>query len=97
MTTPATTAARLRAAIAADCPHRLTDYDTHLAAISQPTPAFLHLWRIEHATSSNPTLEQQLHDLEHQAARADADEGRRLLAEYSRIRREIAAATLDPT
>ena len=87
------TADALRTAIAADCPHRLPDYDRHLAAIGQPTVAFLRLWQTEHAISRQPAVEQQLHNLEQQAASASVEEGRRLLAEYSRIRREIAAAT----
>ncbi len=81
----------LRAAIAADCPHRLPDYDRHLAAIGQPTVAFLRLWQTEHAISRQPAVEPQLHNLEQQAA-AGAEDGRRLLAEYSRIRHEIRTA-----
>ena len=50
---------QLRAAIAADCPHCLPDYDRHLAG-RKATPAFIRLWRIEHAISSRPDLEQQL-------------------------------------
>lgn len=57
---------QLRAAIAADCPHRLDDYDRHLDG-RQPTRAFLVLWHEEHAISSDPKLEAR-HDRLYQAA-----------------------------
>lgn len=80
----------LRAAIAADCPHRLDDYDGHLAG-RQPTAAFVRLWRIEHAISSRPDVEQQLDQLYRQAEdSADYAEVKALLEQASRIRHEIA-------
>lgn len=83
------TADELRAAIARDCPHRLPDYDRHLAG-HQPTEAFIRLWRIEHAISSTG-LEARIRDLYRQAQDSrDITEGRALLAEASRIRREAA-------
>lgn len=81
---------QLRAAIAADCPHRLVDYDGHLAG-RQPTSAFIHLWRIEHAISSRPDLEQQLDSLYRQAQNsADYAEAKALLEQASQIRHKIA-------
>lgn len=81
---------QLRAAIAADCPHRLVDYDGHLNG-RQPTVAFVRLWRIEHAISSQPDLEQQLDQLHRQAEdSADYAEVKALLEQASRIRHEIA-------
>lgn len=80
---------QLRAAIAADCPHRLVDYDSHLAG-RQPTVAFVRLWRIEHAISSQPDIEARLDQLYRQAAdSADRDEVKARLAQASRIRHEI--------
>lgn len=81
---------QLRAAIAADCPHRLVDYDRHLAG-RQPTPAFTRLWRIEHAISSRPALEQQLDDLDRQAHNTrSGSEALALLEQASCIRHQIA-------
>lgn len=77
---------QLRAAIAADCPHRLVDYDQHLAG-RQPTAGFIQLWREEHAISSQPDLEQQLDGLYAQAQ--DSDDyatAKSLLEQASRIR-----------
>lgn len=79
----------LRAAIAADCPHRLVDYDRHLNG-RQPTAAFVRLWRIEHAISSQPDLEQQLDSLYRQAENsADYATAKGYLEQASRIRHEI--------
>lgn len=84
------TPADLRAAIAADCPHRLIDYDRHLAG-RQPTPGFIQLWRQEHAVSSRPEVEQQLDRLYRQAQdSSDYAEVKACLEEASRIRHEIA-------
>lgn len=80
----------LRAAIAADCPHRLDDHDDHLADISQPTPAFIQLWREEHAVSSRPDLEQHLADLYAQAQdSSDYAIAKQRLEQASRIRHNI--------
>lgn len=84
------TPAELRAAIAADCPHRLADYDGHLAG-RQPTDAFLQLWREEHAISSRPRLERRLDRLYRRAQKTRyARRANRLLERASRIRHEIA-------
>lgn len=81
---------QLRAAIARDCPHRLPDYDGHLAAIDQATPAFIRLWRIEHAISSQPAVEQQVTDLYEQIQNTDTKaEAGPLFEEISRIRHSI--------
>ena len=87
--TPDTAASQLRAAIAADCPHRLIDYDRHLAG-RQPTAAFIRLWRIEHAVSSQPETEAQLDELYQQAQDSDAAAtAKALLEQVSRIRHDI--------
>ncbi|MFE2326101.1 hypothetical protein ACFXD5_19600 [Streptomyces sp. NPDC059385] len=81
---------QLRAAIAADCPHRLVDYDRHLAS-RQPTAADVQLWRIEHAISSRPDLEAQLDELDRQAQdTSDYAEAKSCLEQTSRIRHQIA-------
>ncbi|KIF02222.1 hypothetical protein PL81_31125 [Streptomyces sp. RSD-27] len=80
----------LRAAIARDCPHRLVDYDQHVG-LQMPTEAVTRLWRIEHAISSRPWIEQQLDALYRRAeASDDYDEIKACLAEASRIRHEAA-------
>ncbi|MCX4543810.1 hypothetical protein [Streptomyces sp. NBC_01565] len=84
----------LRAAIAADCPHRLPDYDGHLAHFEarrwQPGPAFVELWRQEHAISSRPDVEAELDRLYRRAqATRFGWRARRLIAKTSRIRHEI--------
>lgn len=82
------TPAQLRAAIAADCPHRLVDYDGHLAG-RQPTPAIIRLWRIEHAISSRPRLERRIDRLYRQAQKTRfAGRAKRLIAKASRIRHQ---------
>lgn len=63
------TAAQLRAAIARDCPHRLPDYDRHLAG-REPTAAFLVLWHVEWRISSSRWLEWRLDRLHRAAARS---------------------------
>lgn len=84
------TAEEIRAAIARDCPHRLPDYDAHLAG-RQPTTAFLELWRREHAISSRPDVEAELDRLYRRAQdSADYNEAKSCLAAASRIRAEIA-------
>ncbi|GAA3267986.1 hypothetical protein [Streptomyces lavendulae] len=85
------TADELRAAIAADCPHRLIDFDRHLAAIPAPTAAFIRLWRIEHAISSQPAIEAELDRLDRLAAdSSDYATAKDYLEQASRIRHEIA-------
>ncbi|MFJ7269384.1 hypothetical protein ACIQV3_22530 [Streptomyces sp. NPDC099050] len=80
---------QLRAAIAADCPHRLPDYDGHLAG-RQPTTAFLRLWRIEHAISSRPRLEARIDRLYRRAQKTRSVwRSQRLIAKASRIRHQI--------
>ncbi|MCX4801749.1 hypothetical protein OG594_08805 [Streptomyces sp. NBC_01214] len=80
----------LRAAIAADCPHRLDDFDGHLADRA-PTEAFVRLWRIEHAISSRPAVEQQIADLYEQIQTTDTrEQAMPLFEEISRIRHEIS-------
>lgn len=79
----------LRAAIAADCPHRLVDYDGHLNS-RQPTAAFIQLWRIEHAISSRPAIEQQIADLYEQIQDTDTRaQAMPLFEEISSIRHKI--------
>jgi hypothetical protein len=83
------TPADLRAAIAADCPHRLPDYDRHLAD-RQTTPAFVQLWREEHAISSRPEVEAELDGLYRQVeTSADYQEIKGLLEQASQIRHKI--------
>lgn len=83
-----TTPDQLRAAIERDCPHRLDDYDRHLAG-REPTPAFIQLWREEHA-ASRPDVEAELDRLYRQAADGrDRDEVMRLLEQASQIRQTI--------
>ncbi|MFD6180096.1 hypothetical protein [Streptomyces goshikiensis] len=78
----------LRAAIAADCPHRLADYDAHLAG-RQPTAGFIQLWREEHAISSQPDVERQIADLYERIQDTDTrDQALDLFEEISRIRHE---------
>lgn len=80
---------QLRAAIDRDCPHRLPDYDGHLNGRT-PTPAFIRLWRIEHAISSQPAIEAQLDSLYRQAADStDHTTAKRLLEQASQLRRDI--------
>ncbi|MGW9371150.1 hypothetical protein ACWGVR_14205 [Streptomyces xanthophaeus] len=80
----------LRAAIAADCPHRLVDYDRHLAG-RQPTPAFVRLWRIEHAISSQPDIEAELGRLNGLAEDCpDYAGAKSYLEQASRIRHQIS-------
>jgi hypothetical protein len=79
----------LRAAIAADCPHRLPDYDGHLAG-RQTTLAFVQLWREEHAISSRPEVEAELDGLYRQVeTSADYQEIKGLLEQASQIRHKI--------
>lgn len=83
------TPADLRAAIAADCPHRLDDHDRHLNG-RQPTAAFVWLWRIEHAISSQPDVEAQLDRLYRRVENsADYTEIKSLLEQASSIRYQI--------
>jgi hypothetical protein len=83
------TADPLRDRIAADCPHRLPDYDRHLA--SRPvTPAFRVLWAIEHRISSQPRLEARLDRLYRRAQKTRSiRRAKRILAKTSRIRHDI--------
>ncbi|MFD4921179.1 hypothetical protein ACFWNE_07645 [Streptomyces goshikiensis] len=79
----------LRAAIAADCSHRLADYDAHLAG-SQPTAGVIQLWREEHAIGSQPDAEQQIAELYERIQDTDArEQAMPLFEEISRIRHEI--------
>ncbi|MFF1341100.1 hypothetical protein ACFVYT_24805 [Streptomyces sp. NPDC058290] len=81
----------LRAAIAADCPHRLDDYDWHRDAFGPNEDAFLALMRTEYAISRNPTLEARINDLHAQAEQAETRaEVIACFQEISRIRREAA-------
>jgi hypothetical protein len=85
----------LRAAIAADCPHRLDDYDRHLAGFDTRGwivgPAFIQLWRIEHAISSQPAVEGELDRLYRQAEdSADYATAKDYLEQASSIRHKIA-------
>lgn len=83
------TPAELRAVIAADCPHRLDDYDRHLNG-RQPTAAFIRLWRIEHAISSRPRIERRIARLYRRAQKTrSVRRFRRLIAKASRIRHQI--------
>ncbi|MFJ3878030.1 hypothetical protein ACIPW5_11280 [Streptomyces sp. NPDC090077] len=79
----------LRDAIARDCPHRLADYDGHLAG-RQPTPAVTRLWRIEHAISRDPALETWF-DEQYRAAQDTDDytEAKARLEATSQRRAEI--------
>jgi hypothetical protein len=88
-TTDPATAAELRDLIDRDCPHRLPDFDGHLNGRT-PTPAFIRLWRIEHAISSQPAIEQQITDLYEQIQNTDTKaEARPLFDQISRIRHGI--------
>ncbi|MFG2412317.1 hypothetical protein [Streptomyces goshikiensis] len=79
----------LRAAIAADCPHRLADYDAHLAGRA-PTTGDIQLWREEHAISSQPAIEQQIAGLYERIQDTDTrEQALPLFEEISRIRHEI--------
>ncbi|MEU9415200.1 hypothetical protein [Streptomyces sp. NPDC048272] len=94
MTRPPTPDA-LRAAIAADCPHRLDDFDRHAAAFEargwQIGPAFIELWRREHAVSSRPRVEKRIDRLYRAAQKTRSSQrARRLIAKAARIRHEIA-------
>ncbi|MCY0917001.1 hypothetical protein OS965_02270 [Streptomyces sp. H27-G5] len=89
------TPAELRAAIARDCPHILDDYDAHRAAFEargwQLGPAFIELWRREHAVSSRPRVEERIDRLYRAAQRSRfVWRARRLIAKAARIRHEIA-------
>lgn len=80
---------QLRAAIAADCPHRLGDYDQHRAG-RQPTAGFIQLWREEHAISSRPRIERRIDRLYRRAQKTRSVwRSRRLIAKASRIRHNI--------
>lgn len=80
----------LRAAIAADCPHRLIDHDSHLATIGRATPAYIQLWREEHAISSRPRIERRIARLYRRAQKTrSVRRFRRLIAKASRIRHQI--------
>ncbi|MFI5831040.1 hypothetical protein ACIA6C_27965 [Streptomyces sp. NPDC051578] len=82
------TADPLRDAIAADCPHRLDDYDQHLAG-RQLTPAFQILWRMEHRISSSD-LEQKINDLYRRAeASLTREEARSYFEQVSQIRNQV--------
>lgn len=88
------TAAELRAAIARDCPHRLPDYDRHLAG-HEPTAAFLVLWHVEWRLSSGP-LEEQIHNLYARAQASETrEEARRYFEQVSRIRRQVRDEVLE--
>ncbi|MET9467415.1 hypothetical protein ABZY44_21930 [Streptomyces sp. NPDC006544] len=82
---------QLRAAIAADCPHRLADYDRHLDAFKvrgwQPGPAFIQLWREEHAASQAGV------DAELEASQRRAVRIQQLLDEQRDRSRKDAAAS----
>lgn len=79
----------LRDAIARDCPHRLVDYDQHLAG-RQSTAAFIQLWREEHAISSHAAVEARLDRLYRQAqTTSDYATAKDYLEQASRIRHEI--------
>lgn len=85
----------LRAAIARDCPHRLVDFDAHLAAFAARGwtvgPAFTELWRQEHAISSRPDAEAQLDQLYRQAqVSADYPTAKSYLEQASQLRHKIA-------
>ena len=83
------TADELRAAITRDCPHRLVDFDGHLAG-RPATDAFIRLWRIEHAISSRPAIEAELGRLHGLAEDCpDYAGAKNHLEQVSRIRREI--------
>ncbi|WP_405531556.1 hypothetical protein OG592_27180 [Streptomyces avidinii] len=90
------TPGELEAAITADCPHRLPDYQAHWALLGwQATPAFIRLWRIEHAISSQPALEAELDRLHGLAEDCPDYAGAKdYLEQVSRIRCQISA-TLD--
>lgn len=79
----------LRDAIARDCPHRLDDYDRHLAG-RQPTHAFRVLWAIEHRISSQPRLEARIDGLYRRSQRTRSiRRARRLIGKAGRIRHDI--------
>ncbi|MCY0959948.1 hypothetical protein [Streptomyces sp. H27-H5] len=85
----------LRAAIARDCPHRLDDYDAHRGVFEargwRLGPAFIELWRREHAIGSRPRVEERIDRLYQSAQNSRfAWRSRRLLAKAARIRHEIA-------
>ncbi len=88
------TADDLRAAIARDCPHRLADYDRHVASAKTRgwplAPAFVELWRREHAISSRPRIEARIDRLYRRAQKTRHGwRAKRLIAKASRIRHEI--------
>lgn len=83
----------LRAAIAADCPHRLDDYDRHRAAAGRNEGAFLALWRTEYAVSSQPDVEARIDQLYAQAVDSDLrDEAMAIFAEINQIREQAVQA-----
>lgn len=90
------TADELRAAIARDCPHRLVDYDGHLAG-RPATPAVLELWRREHAISSRPEIEAELDRLYRRAQESDDyAEVKACLEQASRIRHQTIQGLKGP-
>ncbi|GAA3384420.1 hypothetical protein [Streptomyces racemochromogenes] len=95
------TADELRAAIARDCPHRLVDYDAHLANFARHgwpiTKAFCEFWRQEHAISSQPRVEARIDRLYRRAQKSRYRwQVRRLTAKASRIRHEITKGLKGP-
>ncbi|MER7734125.1 hypothetical protein ABTX80_24860 [Streptomyces erythrochromogenes] len=84
------TADALRAAIAADCPHRLNDYDRHRQAArfpGEPTHAFRVLWWTEHHISADPALAAQIDGLYRQAQdSATREEALGIFAQVNEIR-----------
>jgi hypothetical protein len=79
----------LRAAIAADCPHRLDDYDRHRAALGNNDAALLALMLPEYAISRDPALKARTAELYAQAEDAASHaETMARFEEISRIRRQ---------
>ncbi|MGW7327344.1 DUF6247 family protein [Streptomyces sp. NPDC054840] len=94
---PERTPQALRLAIQEHAPHLLPDFEAHWRrAIGDafnltPVPAFMRLWWTQYAIARDPGLEAHLRDLEARAAKSeDPGESARLLAEYSRLRRQAA-------
>ncbi|MDH6628426.1 hypothetical protein M2271_006259 [Streptomyces sp. LBL] len=90
---PERTPKAMRAAIAEDAPHLLSDFDAHWKrAIGDtydvgPVSAFLARWWCEFGIARDPELDAHVTELQHRAAEAtDIAEAKALLDEVAKIR-----------